>query len=260
MLKNDRHRVILELCDTNGTVMVKDIQKRLGISDMTVRRDLDELENQNKLKRIHGGAQSIRYNENGTHIYVSGTLKELSHEEKKLLNIEEKEYIAKKAAAIIDNPDDTIFLGPGTTIELMTQYIQIDSLRIITNSLPVFNLLKHKNYDLYLIGGSYREKTGAFVGSIADETIEKIGISKAFVGVNGIQDDWVSTFNVEEGKFQQNALDKAHERYLVADSKKFNHRDFYNFYNLKNINSIFTDKNLTNKTKQEYEKHVKIIN
>ncbi|WP_410469377.1 methyl-accepting chemotaxis protein [Bradyrhizobium sp.] len=99
---------------------------------------------------------------------------ELSHSEKKKLHTTEKEYIAKNAAAHINEEDDTIFLGSGTTIELMTQYIKQSSLRIVTNSLPVFNLLSEtKKHELYLIGGLYREKTGAFVGSIANEAVQQ---------------------------------------------------------------------------------------
>ena len=128
---------------------------------------------------------------------------ELSHTEKKL-HTKEKEYIAKNAAAHINQEDDTIFLGSGTTIELMTRYIKPSSLRIVTNSLPVFNLLSEiKRFELYLIGGLYREKTGAFVGSIANEAVQKIGIKKAFVGVNGLKGSEVSNFSIEEGTLQK---------------------------------------------------------
>lgn len=86
----------------------------------------------------------------------------------------------------------------------MTRYIKPSSLRIVTNSLPVFNLLSEiKRFELYLIGGLYREKTGAFVGSIANEAVQKIGIKKAFVGVNGLKGSEVSNFSIEEGTLQK---------------------------------------------------------
>ncbi|MGX2945164.1 DeoR/GlpR family DNA-binding transcription regulator [Enterococcus alishanensis] len=263
MLKNERQKIILDLCERDGIVTVKTIQATIHVSDMTIRRDLTEMDHEKKLIRIHGGAQSIAFNQEDSTVEKSSieTPKELSHFEKKMISTDEKKYIAKNAAQLINDERETIFLGPGTTIELMTEHITLEHVRIVTNSLPVFNLLKDKGkYDLYLVGGSYREHTGAFVGSVADEVIQKIGITKAFVGVNGIQDGWVSTFNVEEGKIQQLALDKASEKYLVADAHKFNHRDFYNFYNLKKVDGLFTDYTISESVKEQYEQYTKIFN
>lgn len=259
MLKTERQRAIVELCQIHGTVTVKFIQNELGVSDMTVRRDLEELAKQGKLIRVHGGAQSIAIsNDSPEKQQLNQT--ELSHSEKKQLRIKEKHYIAEKAVTMIE-PGDTIFLGPGTTIELMTDFLKEMNLRIVTNSLPVFNLLEvHDNLDLYLVGGHYRKRTGAFVGSIADEMIQKLFIEKAFVGTNGIVDNAVYTFNIEEGKIQQLVLDKARKRYLVADAQKFGHSDFYNFYDLNQVDALFTDQRLTEAEKQHYEQYTTIFN
>lgn len=262
LLKSERQKNILDLCEQFGVVTVKMIQEKLGVSDMTIRRDLKELDERKQLIRQHGGAQSVDYVDSSKQTLMNRTDgKELSHTEKKEISTKEKHYIARNAAKLIQNENETIFLGPGTTIELMTEYITLEKVRIVTNSLPVFNLLKEKDkYDLYLIGGSYRAHTGAFVGSVADEMVRKMGISKAFVGVNGIQDHWVSTFNIEEGKIQQLVLDAASSKFLVADAHKFNHRDFYNFYDLQKIDGLFTDYNLSNEVKRHYEQYIKIFN
>ncbi|MHC5247779.1 DeoR/GlpR family DNA-binding transcription regulator [Enterococcus sp. LJL90] len=258
MLKSERQKAIVDLTNQFGAISVKSIQEELKVSDMTIRRDLTELEHGKKLVRVHGGAQSVTYgevNESGTDHH------ELSHLEKKNLRSEEKHYIAKKAAQLIDSPDETIFLGPGTTIELMTEYLNHASLRIVTNSLPVFNLLKDKEgYELYLIGGSYRKRTGAFVGLAANEMIQKIGITKAFIGVNGIDQQFVSTFNVEEGEIQKLALDKAAQKILVADANKFDYSDFYNFYDLNQIDMLFTDYTISADVKKRYQAYTTIIN
>ncbi len=251
MLKTKRQQAIVALCELHGVVTVKFIQEQLNVSDMTIRRDLDELASQNLLIRVHGGAKSLNFeNEKPT---------ELSHGEKRQLHSREKEFIAKKAAEAI-HENDTVFLGPGTTIELMTKYLPKKKLRIITNSLPVFNLLTtNDHYDLYLIGGAYRKITGAFVGSIANETIQKLSIQKAFVGVNGIMEEFVSTFSIEEGKFQQLVLDKAQQKFLVADAYKFNQSDFYNFYNLNEIDALYTDDTISEVVKNHYEQYTNII-
>lgn len=257
MLKTERQQSILAMCDRYGTITVKFIQEVLDVSDMTIRRDLEELAQSQKLLRVHGGAQKI----NETKEIVSSIeANELSHKEKKKLHTKEKEYIAKNAAAYINQEDDTIFLGSGTTIELMTQYIDSPSLRIVTNSLPVFNLLSEtKSFELYLIGGLYREKTGAFVGSIANEAVQKIGIKKAFVGVNGLKGPEVSNFSIEEGTLQKIVLDNAAEKCLVSDANKFNHSDFYNFYDLRKIDALFTDSTLSPELKSYYQQYTRII-
>jgi DeoR family lactose phosphotransferase system repressor len=258
MLKTERQQSILAMCDRYGTITVKFIQEVLAVSDMTIRRDLEELSQKKQLLRIHGGAQRINSLEEDR--LSSIETNELSHNEKKKLHTEEKEYIAKHAAAYINKEDDTIFLGSGTTIELMTQYIEPSSLRIVTNSLPVFNLLSVANrFELYLIGGLYREKTGAFVGSIANEAVQKIGIKKAFVGVNGLKGTEVSNFSIEEGTLQKIVLDNAAVKCLVSDANKFDRSDFYNFYDLRKIDALFTDATLSAELKSYYQQYTEII-
>lgn len=258
MLKEERLRKILELCDIYGTVSVKQMQDELNVSDMTIRRDLAELAEENRLVRVHGGARSVH--PEGSQQVSQSHDKELSHSEKKAISIREKRYVAETAATLIDN-DETIFLGTGTTIELMTEFLQNRRLRIVTNSLPIVNLVKdQENFDIYLVGGNYRSRTGAFVGSTADEMIQKFGISKAFVGANGVNENHASTFNIEEGRLQQLALDKAAEKYLLADAHKFDHSDFYNFYDLGKIDGIITDDTISDEVKKRYEQYTKIIN
>ncbi|WHA09661.1 DeoR/GlpR family DNA-binding transcription regulator [Enterococcus montenegrensis] len=263
MLKSERQRSILNLCEQYGVITVQFVRKNLQVSDMTIRRDLEELAQQDKIIRVHGGAQSKTFAAGKSTVIENAAIVplddlELSHLEKKRISIEEKNYIAKQAVQFIDS-GDTIFLGSGTTIELMTKYLMKHDLRVVTNSLPVFNLLQeNEQLDLYLVGGSYRQKTGAFVGSIANETIQKLSIEKAFVGVNGVREEYVSTFSIEEGKFQQLVLNQAKKRYLVADAHKFNQSDFYNFFNLRDIDALFTDKSIEEAVKNKYQQYTTI--
>lgn len=256
MLKNERHRSIIEMCNHYGVVTVQFIKNKLAVSDMTVRRDLDELAQKEKVIRIRGGVQSLGYEEGGG----IGAVNELSHTEKKNIHTDEKKYIAQKAVEWIEE-GDTIFLGSGTTIELMTRYLADKKVRIVTNSLPVFQLLNEQHsFELYLVGGLYREITGAFVGTMAHEIVQKISIQKAFIGVNGIQQQMVSNFSIEEGTLQQIVLDNAQKKFLVADANKFNRSDFYNFYDLREVDALFTDYTLTDEVKNNYQQYTTIIN
>lgn len=250
LLKSERLSSIIETLDSAGVLTVQHIVEQLGVSDMTVRRDLDELSKQGKLIRIHGGAQSLSHYRHD----------ELSHIEKKEIHITEKLAAAKTASSFI-NEGDSIFLGPGTTIELIVKFIQVKSLRIVTNSLPVFDLLEQKNadYDTYLIGGSYRKKTGAFVGNIANDAISKLKVNKAFVGANGINDNALFTANIEEGSIQSLVLNNAQNKYLVSDYHKFNKEDFYEFFPLSSIDKVITNKTVDKVILKKYQDYTTIV-
>lgn len=249
MLKEERHSIILNLLNEKGIIKVSEITEMLNVTEMTVRRDLQDLDNKGLLKRIHGGAQL-------NNIVVK---EELSHLEKKNINIEEKKEIAKKIASKIED-GDSVFLGPGTTIELVYEYIKADYLKIVTNSIHVFNKFINDNrYELILIGGSYRNRTGAFVGSIANDTLSRMNIKKAFIGVNGIYNNSISNSNEDEGMIQATVLNNSFEKYIVSDSSKLNKRDFYEFYNLEDITAIITDANISKKNIDKYSKYTEII-
>lgn len=167
MLKQEKLDLILDIVNTKGTITVKEIMSRLDISDMTARRYLQELADKDLLVRVHGGAEKLR----------SGSLlaNERSNIEKQGLQIAEKQEIARFAGHLVEERE-TIFIGPGTTLEFFARELPIDNIRVVTNSLPVFIILNERKLtDLILIGGNYREITGAFVGTLTLQDIEKIG-------------------------------------------------------------------------------------
>ncbi|MCH3967754.1 MAG: DeoR/GlpR family DNA-binding transcription regulator [Atopobiaceae bacterium] len=253
MLKAERQDAITKICTERGTVTVSDVAGELDVSEMTVRRDLEELSAVGKVERVHGGARSIT-GKRGLAIP-----REFSHDEKRQIHKAEKQRIARMAASLI-RQGDTIFLGTGTTIETMTQLLPKGRLRVITNSLPVFNLLEdHDDFDLCLVGGLYRPHTGAFVGPMAEEAVSSLGIDKAFIGANGILEHAASTSNMEEGKLQQLVFDKADMRYLVADSSKLGKRDFYTFYDLVQVDGLVTDDQVTPEQREVVEQYTQVI-
>lgn len=249
MLKRERLDHILQMVNEKGIVTTQEIINALCVSDMTVRRDLDELDKGGKLVRLRGGAQSMHYNID----------KELSHTEKSTVHREEKQEIAKLAASMVKD-QDSIFLGPGTTIELMASQINSRPARIITNSLPVFEILKTRfQQELILTGGSFRSHTGCFVGTLTNSMLQRTNFTAAFISCNGIADGKVTTSSMEEGEAQNIALNNSHYRYLLADASKFNREDFYTYYHLYNIDALITDKNVSTDTLERYAHFTKIM-
>ncbi|MHC5268540.1 DeoR/GlpR family DNA-binding transcription regulator [Enterococcus sp. LJL98] len=252
MIKEERHQFLLEQLKQKQVITVTDITQTLKVTDMTIRRDLQELEEKGLLVRVHGGARAI------TDEPINPV--ELSHLDKKEIHLKEKKEIASLIASEIKE-GETVFLGSGTTIELVYDYLTINYAKIITNSIYVFDKFKHDSrFDLVLIGGAYRSKTGAFVGTIANDLLSTIHVQKAFIGVNAIDRQYVYNSNEDEGLTQSHILNSAEKKYILTDYSKFNKRDFYNFYALKNIDYLITDSRTDSEVLNMYQETIKIIN
>ncbi|UXR70222.1 MULTISPECIES: DeoR/GlpR family DNA-binding transcription regulator [unclassified Staphylococcus] len=233
MLKTERFHAIMSLLERSGTVKVSEIMEKLSVSDMTVRRDLDELEKQGLLERVHGGARL-------KNLYRQV---ELSHDEKQIMYKEEKQRIVEKANELIHD-GDTIFLGPGTTLEMLAKVISGNSLRIVTNCLPIFQELQKNhqdNHKIYLLGGEFRETTQCFIGEITNKSLEDMNFHKAFLSCNALSEQKIMTSTFEEGQTQKLALDNSVERYLLIDHSKVGKKDFSVFYHLQDITAVIID-------------------
>lgn len=255
MIKAERQERIKEMVSSKGTVTIGDMVRELGVSNMTVRRDLDELSRDGQLVRVHGGACRVEPH------HRSVISREYSHAEKSLRRIGEKDESAKTAASLIE-PGETVFLGTGTTVERMVRYLPQCRLRIVTNSLSVFNLLSVRDepeLELVLTGGIFRKRTAAFVGPLAESDIRKIGIGTSFIGANGVCGNEVSTSNMEEGSLQRLAYESSDRRLLVVDSSKFGNRDFYVFYNVSDLDAIVCEGSARDEVVSPIQEFTKVI-
>lgn len=237
---------------TKGTIRVSDIVKLLNVTDMTVRRDLVELEEQGVLTKIHGGARSNK----------AFQYREYSHAEKHIQNKEAKQAIASKAAQLIED-GDTIFLGPGTTVAFLAEALNNQRLTVITNCMPVFTLLmakKTEDFQVFLLGGEYRQVTEAFVGEITNTSLEKLRFSKMFFSGNGVRDGEVMTSTLAEAYTQNLALKHSLEKYLLLDSSKIGKDDFTSFCKLRDLTALITDVKTEDENYRSLEPEIEIIN
>lgn len=248
MLKEERQKIILDKLKENDIIQVSQMTDLLDVTDMTIRRDLKELEDKNLLVRIHGGASKVE----------KARSREFSNEEKLLQNKDLKIEIAKKINEIMA-PDQNIFLGAGSTIEYVSEFIGEKKLNIFTNSLYLFRKLVFlDNVNIKLIGGEFRRVTGAFVGPLSLDLVAKMRFNQAFIGVNGVNKGKAYTYSPEEGILQKMILDNSFDRYLVADSSKLGYEDLYHFYNIEDARFI-TDSKISPDQSSEIEKYTEII-
>ncbi len=249
VIKEERLDYIMDQLKDQKFVKVSEITDQLNVTDMTVRRDLQELERQKLIIRVHGGAK----------LASNRSTPELSHLDKVEINIEDKREIAKKIAKEI-NDNETVFLGAGTTIELVHDYLTASNVKIITNSYHLFNRFKHDDQiELILIGGRYRDITGCFVGTIANDFIDRIFVQKSFIGINGITPEGIYTFSESEGLTQQLMLNNSEVKYIVGDKSKFNRKDFYRFYSLDQADYFISNDDLDEDVKSDYTDLIEII-
>ena len=252
MKKRERLEEITRLVNQKGTIRVSDIVKLLNVTDMTVRRDLVELEEQGVLTKIHGGARSNK----------AFQYREYSHAEKHIQNKEAKQAIASKAAQLIED-GDTIFLGPGTTVAFLAEALNNQRLTVITNCMPVFTLLmakKTEDFQVFLLGGEYRQVTEAFVGEITNTSLEKLRFSKMFFSGNGVRDGEVMTSTLAEAYTQNLALKHSLEKYLLLDSSKIGKDDFTSFCKLRDLTALITDVKTEDEHYRSLEPEIEIIN
>lgn len=254
-MKKDRRDYILAKLEENSTIKVTDLQKELGVTEMTIRRDLSELEEEGLLIRILGGAQKIPHSST---LPIQSSLLSLEHEKRRLLNREKKDMIGKKAASLIQD-NEVIFISAGSTNEFIAKYITAKNVKVITNCLYIFFLFDNlPNTETILIGGKYNSFIHSFLGTMSYEGIKHINFTKAFIGTNAVFEDKLYASNEEEGLLHKTVLDNSLEKYVVCDTTKFNTAAFFNFYNCSRLSGIIIDDDPFN-NKEDYNKLCNLI-
>lgn len=248
MFLDERREKILDILHKNGKVFVKDLAETFSVGEGMIRKDLQSLEKEGRLKRTYGGA--IHKSE----LVHSSTLQE---------RIEKfspkRELIAQKLIDTLKD-GDTIFLDISSTNYIFAQNISQSTKKvlIITNmpSISPF-FLENSNQDLLLIGGTYNKKIGGVIGIEAINSIQNYRIDKAYIGSCGINFETlrVTNFDLEDGNTKKSIIKSSNEIYLLAETDKFGIEGFYSFANLKDFDFMVTEEKLSN----DHEKLMKEI-
>ncbi len=243
-MKLERRNQIVELINQQKTVSNYELMEKFGISIETVRRDLDDLEKQGVLRKVYGGA--------AVNIALGS---EPEYASRSQTNSEEKNAIAQAAAKLI-TPGDTVFLGVGTTVQAMVQYMKnIGPLTVFTNALrTAVELSEIPDCTVILPGGQVRGKELTLSGFPAEENLLHFNVDKAFIGIGGITEEGITDFHIGEARLHRNLVINARQAVALADSTKIGVRAMNNVCTLKEINLVITDFNASKQSVKSLEK------
>jgi DeoR family transcriptional regulator, aga operon transcriptional repressor len=243
----ERRKIILDLINEKGQVMVLELSKRFSVSEVTIRNDLDQLEKKKVLIRTRGGAMKME------------TLVTVDHRlsDKDKLHAAEKVKIGKYAASLIED-NSTVIIDSGTTTnEIVRNLPSNKEITVITNAINIVNQLIAQNYsnvNVILLGGYLRKTSHSLVGPLAEKNLSNFYVDKVFLGVDGFDiKQGAYTPNIEEAHLNQQMIDVAREVILVADSSKFGRKSLAFICETSRINKVITDDGILDEDQRRLE-------
>lgn len=234
----ERKARILLMLQENSKLLVPDLCKIFNVSPATIRNDLRDLAQENKLIRTHGGAISIEK-----------TSFEPTYADKESLFENEKKRIALCAASLVED-GDTIAIDSGSTnLEFAKCLLEKKRLTVVTNDIKIASCLeKNPDANIILLAGSLRHGFQCTVGPLALATLRGLNVDKAFMATNALSSSKVfTTPDIGQAEVKKCMIQIASERIMLCDSSKFNKVSFAEFATMDDIDKLITDSNLSPK-------------
>ncbi len=232
MILDQRRDEILQAIEQQGFVSLQELVTRLGASESTVRRDLEYLDGIGQIRRTRGGAA-----------YTGESI--TPFEERFQRASREKQTIAKVVADLIQ-PGETILLDGGTTTLEVARELVGKALQVVTNSLPIANLLAQQpNIELILIGGYVYPKTGVALGPLAESALREVHVPRVIMGTGGITEKGLFNSNTLLVECERLMLEAAKEVWVVADSSKFGKSALAHLCELSKVTRMIVDAGLS---------------
>lgn len=240
MLLDQRRDEILQLIERQGFVSLHELVDKLGASESTVRRDLEYLDGIGQVRRTRGGAAYT-----GDHI--------TPFEERRTTSLDQKQRIGRAVAEEIE-PGDTVLLDGGTTTLEVARCLAGKSLQVVTNSLPIANLLVNQpNIELILIGGYLYPRTGVALGPLAAASLSHLHVHRVVMSCGGITEKGLFNSNTLLVDAERQMLEAADEIWVVADSTKFGRTALAHLCSLSSVTRLFTDRGLDERWRRTLE-------
>jgi DeoR/GlpR family transcriptional regulator of sugar metabolism len=242
MLAETRRRQLLDLIARQGFATLDELVRALGVSESTVRRDLEALDLAGSVKRTHGGA-----------VY-SGEVRAMpALEDRAAAATAEKQAIGRATAALIEDGESVLLDGGTTTLEVARCLVG-RPIQVVTNSLPIAQLLTSSQAtDLILIGGYVYPRTGVALGPLAITTMRGIRVRKAILGAGGVVADGVYNSNLLLVETERQMMSCGQEVLIVADHTKFGRLALARLCGLDEVRRVVTDPGLPDEYREVLE-------
>ncbi|RDI36923.1 DeoR/GlpR family DNA-binding transcription regulator [Falsibacillus pallidus] len=238
---SERHRTILKEIEDRGKIIVSHLAEKMAVTPETIRKDLDLLEAEKKLTRVHGGA--VKYTPN---------ISEPMFRQKMNVQLEEKKKIGKLASRYVNN-GDTIMLDVGTTTyQLANSLNGLQRVTIVTNSLAAAEIinrrLENKMFDgkLIVLGGNSNPEQKSVAGTLTKKMLNHFHFDKAFLSCGGVTVNDVYDYDLEESIITESVMKQARECFLLTDSSKLGSSSFCRISALNDFDYIICDKPMPN--------------
>lgn len=231
-----RQTRIMEFLSRAGFISVMEAAGKLGVSGMTIRRDLETLEARGLLVRTHGGA--LANGAAGGEIYDA---EEPAFERRRRRNAAAKASIAKAAARLV-GPNETIALDVGTsTLAVAEELAGRDDLRVFTNNLRAAIALSRGRSQVYVLGGQLRGPEFAIIGPSATAQVRDYYFDRLFLGVSGITETGLYDYMLEDTEVKRAFLERARDTVVLCNSSKFDHRALARICGLDQVHVLVTN-------------------
>jgi DeoR family transcriptional regulator of aga operon len=243
------HSILTGLQET-GLVAVDELSEHLGVSVVTIRRDLDLLEQQGLLRRTHGGAVSIEP------LFYEPFKKDRSFQAQVERQASEKRRIGRAAASLI-NPGETIAVTPGTTTAEIIRGIPLNSkITVVTNTANIaMELSKRKDVSVFVTGGHLHGEWFSLVGPTAIRSLDNMLIHTMFIGADGIDAQWgLSCFSSDEAELNGTMVRHARRHIAVADHTKFGVVANWRICDTATLQTLITDSEATDEMIAPFQK------
>ncbi|GAA2919785.1 DeoR/GlpR family DNA-binding transcription regulator [Kitasatospora cinereorecta] len=258
LLAEQRRALILDEVRKRGGIRVNELTRKLSVSDMTIRRDLDALARQGVIEKVHGGAVPV----------VEASTHEPGFEAKSTLELSAKEDIARAAAAMAV-PGSAIALSGGTTTFALARHLlEVPALTVVTNSVRVADVFhdaqrptagggSRAGAATVVLTGGVRTPSDSLVGPVADRAIDSLRFDVLFLGVHGISvEAGLSTPNLAEAETNRRLVRAARRVVVVADHTKWGTVGLSSFATLDEVDSFVTDVGLPDGARREIEEYL----
>ena len=245
MIPAERRARIVELLEERRAVRVSVLSETLGVSEMTIRRDLEQLEQAGLLSRMHGGA-----------ILKRRMVEEPLYAANVRAHSEEKRRIARAAAATI-LPGETVFLSSGTTAAQVLSHVDPQlKARIVTHNIGALSTAHHTALDLVLLGGSYRQPSNTLEGPLAIEAVTTFHASRFILGADGVSlEEGVTTPSIGLAGVERAMVRQTRgEVTVLVDASKFGVIGDVAICRLDKVDSIITDDAVDGEVRDELER------